>query len=161
MGLIITASVLARFPFYQFERFIHSNAINDIVLPSDPIFIIGHWRSGTTHLHNLLSQDPQFGSINFLQTALPWDFIGQVKLSKKILKYFLPKNRGMDNVKLTIDTPQEEEMALGNMGSLCYYYCYYFPHEIENHFDRAVLFKGISTEDLKRFENNFRYLLKK
>ena len=161
MGLITTASVLARFPFYQFERLIHSRAINDIELPSDPIFIIGHWRSGTTHLHNLLSQDPQFGSINFLQTALPWDFIGQVRLSKKILSRSLPENRGMDNVKLTIDTPQEEEMALGNMGPLCYYYCYYFPQEIEDHFDRAVLLEGISTDDLQRFENNFRYLLKK
>ena len=83
MGLITTASVLARIPFYQFERLIHARAINDLELPSDPIFIIGHWRSGTTHLHNLFSQDPQFGSINFLQTALPWDFIGQVRLSKK------------------------------------------------------------------------------
>ena len=161
MGLIATASVLARFPFYQFEQLIHSRAINEVELPSDPIFIIGHWRSGTTYLHNLISQDSQFGSVNFLQTALPWDFIGQVKLSQKILRRSLPENRGMDNVELTIDTPQEEEMALGNMGPLCYYYCYYFPQEIEEHFDRAVLFKGVSADSLEHFEKIYRYLLKK
>ena len=26
----------------------------------DPVFILGHWRSGTTHLHELLAQDERF-----------------------------------------------------------------------------------------------------
>ena len=30
----------------------------------DPIFIIGHWRSGTTFLQNLLCQDKKFGYFN-------------------------------------------------------------------------------------------------
>lgn len=161
VGFIAAASVLGRFPFYQFERLSQARAIIQTPLPAEPIFIIGHWRSGTTHLHNLISQDSQFGSISFLQTALPWDFIGQVNLSQKILRKKLPDDRGMDKVKLTIDSPQEEEMALGNMGPLCYYYCYYFPREIEEHFNRAVLFNGVSSSEIKNFENNYCYLLKK
>ena len=27
-------------------------------LPPDPILMLGHWRSGTTHLHQLLARDP-------------------------------------------------------------------------------------------------------
>ena len=27
-------------------------------LPPDPIVVIGHWRSGTTYLHQLLASDP-------------------------------------------------------------------------------------------------------
>ena len=30
----------------------------DGVRVEPPIFILGHWRSGTTHLHYLLDQDP-------------------------------------------------------------------------------------------------------
>ena len=30
----------------------------------DPIFIVGHWRSGTTMLHNLLSLNNNIGFIN-------------------------------------------------------------------------------------------------
>src|SRR6185312_2827714 len=29
-----------------------------------PVFILGHYRSGTTHLHELLSVDPRFASPN-------------------------------------------------------------------------------------------------
>ncbi|WP_427846519.1 sulfotransferase [Aromatoleum aromaticum] len=36
-----------------------------------PIFVLGHWRSGTTHLHNLLSLDPQFAYPNFYQVTNP------------------------------------------------------------------------------------------
>ena len=31
-----------------------------------PLFILGHYRSGTTHLHNLLALDPQFAAPSFL-----------------------------------------------------------------------------------------------
>lgn len=39
------------------------------VAPEPPIFILGHWRSGTTHLQYLLSQDPAFGVPNNYQCA--------------------------------------------------------------------------------------------
>lgn len=37
----------------------------------DPVFIIGHWRSGTTFIHNVLSKDPQFGYCSTYQTVFP------------------------------------------------------------------------------------------
>ena len=37
----------------------------------DPVFIIGHWRSGTTFIHNVLSQDSQFGYCSTYQTVFP------------------------------------------------------------------------------------------
>src|SRR5206468_56934 len=40
-----------------------------------PLFILGHWRSGTTHLHNLLDLDPQFACPNLLQALNPLTFL--------------------------------------------------------------------------------------
>src|SRR6476661_4351039 len=31
---------------------------------SPPLFVLGHWRSGTTHLHNLLAVDERFAFPN-------------------------------------------------------------------------------------------------
>ena len=41
------------------EHFLYNTAIRRTSLPDDPIFIIGHPRTGTTLLHNLLASDEQ------------------------------------------------------------------------------------------------------
>ncbi len=159
--LIAIASVLGRFPFYKIEQFLNDKKIGSTKIKDPLIFIVGHWRSGTTHLHNLLSQDSQFGSISFLQTAIPWNLLSKIKIASWIIDKVLPETRGMDNVKLSLDSPQEEEMAIGNMGTLCYYYCYYFPQEFRYHFNRSILLEGVEKTDLKQLENNYNYLIKK
>ena len=40
-----------------------------------PLFILGHYRSGTTHLHNLLALDPQFAAPTFFQVLNPHTFL--------------------------------------------------------------------------------------
>ena len=47
------------------ERF--ADKISKATLYHDPIFILGHWRSGTTMLHNYLCQDKQFTYPNLFQ----------------------------------------------------------------------------------------------
>lgn len=161
MRLIALTGVLLRFPFYSWERIRHRRGIRETTLDRDPIFIIGHWRSGTTHLHNILSRDPQFSWITFLQTSMPWDFLSKLKIGPSIIERFLPKTRGMDNVRLSLDSPQEEEMALGNMGDLCYYYCYYFPSYHQEIYRRSILLEDLSEQELSELASTYRYLAKK
>ena len=40
-----------------------------------PVFILGHYRSGTTHLHDLLSLDPRFASPSRFQAFNPLTFL--------------------------------------------------------------------------------------
>ena len=159
--LMAIAAVLLRFPFYRAERIFHGRRIRDLELVADPIFVIGHWRSGTTYLHNLLCQDPQFGWTSFIQTSMPWDFLSRLKVAPPIIERFLPDTRGMDNVHLSLESPQEEEMALGNMGPLCYYYCYYFPQHFRRIYRESILFDGVAEEQLQKFGNNLLYLTRK
>ena len=159
--LFALGSVLARFPFYTAERIALGRRLRSVEFESPPVFIVGHWRSGSTHLHNLLVQDPGVGTINFLQTALPWDFLNQVKLSRRIIQRSLPENRLMDNVGLTLDSAQEEEMALGNMNPMCYYYCYYFPQHFLEIYRQSILFEGVSDKEQERLAKAYRYLLRK
>ena len=108
----------------------------------DPLFIIGHWRSGTTHLHNLMSQDPQFGRVTLLQAAMPHDFLTLSGFARSRLGGMLPGKRLMDNVPVSADVPWEEEMALTSTGRFSFYHVSFFPQCMERIFDEAVLFEG-------------------
>ena len=41
----------------------------DKPLQHDPVFILGHWRSGTTFVHNIFAQDERFGYTTTYQTV--------------------------------------------------------------------------------------------
>ncbi len=127
-----------------------------------PVFIIGHWRSGTTHLHNLMSRDPQFGYLKFSETAMPLNMLGpEVQVARVAIDAVLPETRGYDNVRLSLDEPQEEEMALGNLCSIGYYGIYYFPMDASRHSDRALFFEGASALEIEEFTKSYKFLVRK
>ena len=158
---IATGLISLRFPNYSLEhlRFRKKFAAHEV--KEGPIFLVGHWRSGTTHLHNLLSQDPRFGHLTFIQAVLPWDAMGKFKPARPIMTAVMPETRGMDDVRVSVDTPQEEEMALANMSPLSFFNCFYFPEKLIEHFRQGVLFDGASDADIEKFTHAFRYLVKK
>ncbi len=77
-----------------------------------PLFILGIWRSGTTHLHNLLAQDDRFAYPNLYQVFYPSTFLTTEKRNARVVEFFLPKKRPQDNIALGIREPQEDEFAL-------------------------------------------------
>ncbi|MFX1325564.1 MAG: sulfotransferase, partial [Promethearchaeota archaeon] len=88
---INTVSIVG-IPFRIREYMLFNKILKKTKLHSDPIFIIGHWRSGTTHLHNLLCQDPQFGFITMLQASFPKSFLSN-SFFDFFMGQFLPKTR--------------------------------------------------------------------
>lgn len=94
------------------EQLIFGRKIKHAKIPEDPIFIIGHWRTGSTFLHQLLQKDPQFTTPSLLQTTYPESFMSSSKFIAPMMSRFLPETRPMDNVKLGVHDPQEDEYAL-------------------------------------------------
>jgi hypothetical protein len=88
----------------------------EIMLP--PVFIIGHWRTGSTFLHQLLNTDPGFTTPTMVQTVIPDHFLFSTRYYVPILKRAMSSTRPMDNVALGPFEPQEEEFALIRMGSV-------------------------------------------
>jgi hypothetical protein len=107
-----------------------------------PVFILGHWRSGTTHLHNLMAQDPQFGRVTLLQAGMPNDFLTLSGFALKRIARQLPDKRLMDNVPVSATAPWEEEMALTSTGRMSFYHVSFFPRRMERIFNEAVMFDG-------------------
>ena len=94
------------------EKLIYGRKLKNTPVPRNPIFIIGHWRTGSTLLHQLLNCDPQLTAPNQLQCTYPESFISGRKFIAPVMGFMLPDKRPMDNVKEGLWEPQEDEFAL-------------------------------------------------
>ncbi len=95
---------------------IHGRAIRATKLTAPPIFIIGHWRTGTTLLHELLVQDERFAYPTTYACMDPCDFLLTEWLFSRLFWFLVPSRRPMDNMKAGFDRPQEDEFALCFLG---------------------------------------------
>jgi hypothetical protein len=94
-----------------------------------PLFILGHWRSGTTLLHELLVQDPRHGFPDTLQCMAPCVHLVMGPLLRRYFNWILPARRIMDNMAVGWGRPQEDEFALALLGAPSPYLGIAFPNE--------------------------------
>jgi hypothetical protein len=97
-------------------------------IQGDPIFVIGHWRSGTTLLHELLVLDERYTYSDTYACFSPNHFLVSGWFFRPLLRVLLPARRPMDNMEAGWDRPQEDEFALCNMGSPSPYLTIAFPN---------------------------------
>ena len=97
-----------------------------------PVFILGHFRCGTTHLHNLMSVDGNYVAPNTFQVSFPRIFLRHEKYLAPILQLLSPNTRPQDNMRLKMKFPQEDEIALIGLGTTSPYMAAHFPNAIED-----------------------------
>src|SRR6185312_2693693 len=105
-----------------------------------PLFVLGHYRCGTTHLHNLLAVDNRFAFLNGYQANYPNTFLLTERISAKVQGAFVPRHRPFDNVRLGFDVPLEDEIALTNSTRVTPYMAVVFPRR-QKHYDRFLTFQ--------------------
>jgi hypothetical protein len=162
-ALIIFIFNIINAPFRWYEKRFINPRISRSAIPEAPIFIIGHWRSGTTYLHNLLCQDPQMGYVTTYQGVFPdtmFNWLGKF-IFKNFMALLIPPTRKGDNVKLAPDFPQEEDFILGMVNPLCFYYFWMFPKNIKEYYKKYIQFDGISRELINEWNSEYQLLIKK
>ncbi len=127
--------------------------IRETILTEDPVFIIGHWRTGTTWLHELLMLDPQHHCPTSADCLHPTRSMSEAKL-KRYFNWLMPEKRPMDNMKLGWDTPQEDEFALVLLGAPSPYQKLAFPNHSYPTHDLLDL-EPLPIPEQKRWENIF------
>jgi omega-hydroxy-beta-dihydromenaquinone-9 sulfotransferase len=110
--LFLAQSTLWTGIFDYIEKKKYGKQIAATPLPEDPIFIIGHWRTGTTLLHQLMTLDPELAAPTLFQVAEPGCFISSYRYYEPVFSALMPKSRPMDNVKIGMNEPQEDEYAI-------------------------------------------------
>lgn len=161
--LAIIVINLINLPFRTYERLMINPGFQSASIDKDPIFIIGHWRSGTTHLHNLLCQDPQMGYTTTFQSVFPDTLFNKSGrfLFKNFTRLLIPGTRKGDNVALDPSYPQEEEFALGDKTPICFYYFWMFPQNIMNYYNSFVRFRDVASDELESWKMDYKLLIKK
>jgi hypothetical protein len=144
----------------QVQEVIYGRRIRDTVIDPPPIFIIGHWRTGTTLLHDFLSLDERHGYPTTYECLEPNHFLLTERLFTKFFNFFMPSRRPMDNVKVGWERPQEDEFALGMMGLPSPYLTIAFPNRPPQ--DHDVLFmENVRPGKLRAWKRGFVQFLKR
>ena len=147
-------------PLNVIEHIKYDKTIKKTKIDKPPIFIVGHWRTGSTYLHNTMAQDPQFGYPTTFQTVTPALMLCFEKQIKPIVASSLPETRPQDNVILGADLPQEEEYALGNISPFSYYNGWIFPKNMKKYND-YVDFLHTTEKEKQAFKDIFHYFVQK
>lgn len=127
-----------------------------------PVFVLGHWRSGTTHLHNILSLDQRFSYPSFFQVTNPHTFLSTWDSAKnsQAFKFFSPKTRLIDNMEATLESPMEDEVALTVLTGISPILKVEFPRT-GGHYQRYLTFEGATADELQRWKDGFTFFMKK
>ena len=159
-ALFISLITALTAPFVVYEKLRYRKRIKQTEIEKPPVFIIGHWRSGTTFLHTLMIKDQKFAYVSNLIAFMPSVFISGGRIFKHILKRLLPSKRRMDNVNLGIYEPQEEEYAMANLSSMSLYHGMAFPQNLRE-YSRYCSFEGLPKKKLAKWKKIFHRFLQK
>lgn len=156
--ILLLSSLLV--PIRIMESFFFGTAIRNIKIHDQPVFILGHWRSGTTHLHNILSLDKSFGYLNTFQAVMPTCFLLNLSFHKKITAMLLPEKRPMDNMIMSLEAPYEEDFAIGNLSKYAVTHGMWFPKRLRRYFEENVYFNA-TVSFREEWKKHYINLLKK
>jgi hypothetical protein len=125
-----------------------------------PLFVLGHWRSGTTHLHNLFGRLPDHTYPTVYQAVFPTSFLTTRNVLPRLTAGMLDETRTYDSVKQGWDEAAEDEIALAKLTGLSPYLSFMFL-EHRSTYERYVDFLEASSEERERWKEGFRYFVKK
>jgi hypothetical protein len=133
--------------------------IQRTVIERPPIFIIGHWRTGTTLLHELLACNPQFAFASNYDCFVPHHFPLTKHLFSPLINLFMPGRRPMDDMMIDAKAPQEDEFALCGLGAPTPYFRMAFPNRPPVEIDTIDLRK-VPLDTVERFRTALDYFFK-
>ncbi len=160
-SVAITAASPLWAPLRLTEEVLYGRRVRETRVHPSPVFILGHWRTGTTLLHYLMSQDAGFGSISLFQTLVPASFLSARRALGPVMRHFVPAKRPMDNMELALDLPQEEEYAICNLCGQSLYVGWYFPRRMRELFHKTVLFDNTPPEAVEEWKRVYLGVLRK
>ncbi len=123
---LVLAANNSLWAFIERRRFGHLVAQTKLV--GAPVFIVGHWRSGTTLLHELLALDPRHTYPTTYACISPSTFLLTEENAHRF-DFMKPKQRPMDAIPVEWDSPLEDEFALCNLGVPSPYETIAFPND--------------------------------
>jgi hypothetical protein len=151
MAAVVTAASVFNTVLGVVQRVLHGGRVALTPVRQPPVFVLGHWRSGTTLLHELLACDPRHAAPTTYECFAPHHHLVSGAWLPALLGWLRPTRRPMDNVVAGWDRPQEDEFALALLGQPSPYEQIAFPNRTDGVLDLA----GLSAHARRRWERVF------
>ena len=159
-ALLISATSTLLSPVAALEKAVYDKKILASRPTKDPIFVLGHWRSGTTYLQNMLSRDEQFGWFDPVNTVvLPYSLL-LGKVLTGAVKKGIANGRPMDNVQYSLDLPMEETFALLTQTNHDIIHMIAFPGRYDSYISGAFV-ADLSPEEREKWRKAYDYIIRK
>lgn len=155
--VLTTSSMLL--PLRIVEKVFFRARVSRTAIHQSPVFIQGFARAGTTHLHNLLAQDPNFGFVTTFQAVAAPMFLATRGWLARAVAGKLPRTRPMDNMAVSFELPQEEEVALACISDLSPIHQNTFPDRMQAYVDKFSSM-NLTDEEWVRWERAYLSILR-
>lgn len=157
----VLAISAATAPLRLAERVCYSpSRMARVEIDPSPLYIQGFGRSGTTHLLNLLAQDPNFGFVSTFQSiAAPMFLVGRGRM-ERLLARSVPGTRPMDNMAVSLALPQEDDVALATTSHLSWIHHLSFPRRSQAYLEKYATMR-LSKSELAQWERDYLNVLRK
>jgi hypothetical protein len=151
-------------PFMLYEHILLSRRITSTPISPAPIFILGHYRSGTTFLHKLLARDAHKAVIRNYDLLFPFHPRWLQKICQPLLQAIINwaqlKQVAFNDLPYSLEDPNEDDILfIHYLSSLSAYWGYLFPHRAQS------FFRGATTEfppdAREKWQEEYAYQLKK
>lgn len=137
---------------------IYGSRVRQTVIREAPLFIVGHWRTGTTLLHELLILDPRHTYPTTYECLAANHFLVSGSWLPRLFWFLMPAHRPMDNMAAGWERPQEDEFALGQIGQPSPYLTIAFPNHPPQD-QEALDLEGLRPRQRASWQRAFRRLL--
>ncbi len=140
-ALFVTLSTFFISPLGLYESVRYGRIVRSTSIHPSPIFIIGHWRSGTTHLHLTMCQDKNLGFSSTFQTFAPSICLvseGIVKRPLDMLGRKRHPTRVIDNIPFAMDSPGQQDLAISGMSPYSFFHMYIFPRQAIYFYEKYI-----------------------
>jgi hypothetical protein len=160
-ALFVTLISLVRAIFTRGEDRRYRASLDTVEICRPPLFVLGYWRSGTTHLQNLLSQDSVgFAFANTYQVFNPRIFLTTEEAVTRLCRALMPRGRPADNVARAFDSPEEDEFAACLTSLRSPYLAMNFPRRAE-HYQRYLTFDGVPEAEVEEWRAAMLWFVRK
>jgi len=154
IAAFVSASSTLNMVLRWMQNGLYGDRVRRTPIEHAPVFVIGHWRTGTTLLHELLAQDPQFSYPDFFSCFNPNHSLLSERFFKQYATFLAPEQRPMDNMAAGWERPQEDEFALCLLGAPSPYVDLAFPASAPV-YPGSLDLAGLSPRELARWKKTF------
>lgn len=152
-------------PLRWIELARYNKKVRQHTITKDPVFILGFYRSGTSFMHQFLTQDDRLGYPTNFQMVLPEIMLSCEKVLSPFLDFICRVFNIQDHVhrmRLSFTYPGEDDAAMTTaLNPRGAQWGFFFPKMMMAQFHKYVLFENIPVSEIEAWKADYIFLLKK